>query len=196
MVTPLDPLLTSKQTFRAPTQSIAQLSLVSEILTISDIMGFRRPIRVSSSDRAPLGNSWSGDGGRWWDAPRPRILNPWWIQRFSGFATETLYHEWIDEFDRLGAQQARDLARRAKSLARRQRSPSRPRRVSPGSVELEAFARRLSSQIYRNWRIVEGAVDDAPRQLIARPRRRLITFCPCRSTQPWLRMRWRCSHSR
>ena len=82
---------------------------------------------------------------------------------------ETLYHEWIDEFDRLGAQQARDLARRAESLAPGVSIAIAPLAASrPDRVELEAFARRLSSQIYRNWRIVEGAVDDAPRQLIAR----------------------------
>ncbi len=82
---------------------------------------------------------------------------------------ETLYHEWIDEFDRLGAQQARDLARRAESLAPGVSIAIAPLAASrPDRLELEAFARRLSSQIYRNWRIVEGAVDDAPRQLIAR----------------------------
>ena len=40
--------------------------------------------------------------------------------------------------------------------------------LRPDRQELESFARRLSSQIYRNWRIVEGAVADAPRRLIAR----------------------------
>ena len=81
---------------------------------------------------------------------------------------DTLYHEWIDEFDRLGAQQARDLARRAESLAPGVSIAIAPLAASrPDRLELEAFARRLSSQIYRNWSIVEGAVDDAPRRLIA-----------------------------
>ena len=82
---------------------------------------------------------------------------------------EALYHEWIDEFDRLGAQQARDLARRVEALAPGVRIAITPlAALRPDRQELESFARRLNSQIYRNWRIVEGAVADSPRRLIAR----------------------------
>ena len=133
MVTPLDPLLTSKQTFRAPTQSIAQLSLVSEILKIPDIMGFVAPSAYRHRIARPLatyGLVMANVGGT---PPRPRILNPWWIQRFSGFATRRSTTS--GSMSLTGSARNKGATSRVEQVARprRQHRHRAPRRVSPGS---------------------------------------------------------------